>query len=103
MLLMGLSAGADGGIGTTYNFMPRLIKQIYTSFRAGDITAAQKAQTEAVRIISVLLQYKIIPAMKIVLQAQGYDVGNATFPMKRYSPDQQAELLAKMKLAGLEF
>jgi N-acetylneuraminate lyase len=32
MLLMGLNAGADGGIGTTYNFMFDTIKSIYDNF-----------------------------------------------------------------------
>ena len=32
MLLMGLSAGADGGIGTTYNFMFDIIRGIYDNF-----------------------------------------------------------------------
>ena len=102
MLLMGLSAGADGGIGTTYNFMFDIIRGIYDNFVKGDIKTAREYQTRAIRIISVLLNYKIIPAAKAVLEAQGYAVGNATFPMKRYSDEEKAIIVAQMKEAGLK-
>ena len=102
MLLMGLSAGADGGIGTTYNFMFDIIRGIYDNFVKGDLETAREYQTRAIRIISVLLNYKIIPAAKVVLEAQGYAVGNATFPMKRYSDEEKATIIAQMKAAGLE-
>lgn len=102
MLLMGLSAGADGGIGTTYNFMFDIIRGIYDNFVKGDIETAREYQTRAIRIISVLLNYKIIPAAKVVLEAQGYAVGNATFPMKRYSDEEKAVIVAQMREAGLE-
>ena len=102
MLLMGLSAGADGGIGTTYNFMFDIIRGIYDNFMRGDLETAREYQTRAIRIISVLLSYKIIPAAKAVLEAQGYEVGNATFPMKRYSDAEKATIVEQMKAAGLK-
>ena len=102
MLLMGLSAGADGGIGTTYNFMFDIIRGIYDNFMRGDLETAREYQTRAIRIISVLLSYKIIPAAKAVLEAQGYAVGNATFPMKRYSNEEKATIVEQMREAGLE-
>ena len=102
MLLMGLSAGADGGIGTTYNFMFDIIRGIYDNFMKGDLETAREYQTRAIRIISVLLSYKIIPAAKVVLEAQGYAVGNATFPMKRYSDEEKATIVEQMRTAGLK-
>lgn len=100
MLLMGLSAGADGGIGTTYNFLPDLMQTIYRSFRDNQPQAAQQAQTHADRIIAALLQYPLIPATKAVLEQMGFAVGQATFPMKRYSPDEKAGIFAALRQAG---
>ena len=102
MLLMGLNAGADGGIGTTYNFQLETIKGIYNAFKNGDVQKAQVLQIKANRVISVLLKYKIIPATKAVVEAMGYDVGNAAFPMKRYTNEQKAQIVAEFKAAGLE-
>ncbi len=104
MLLMGLNAGADGGIGTTYNFQLPLIKGVYESFRKGDISAAQEYQTKADRIINALIaDYKAIPATKVILEKMGFAVGNAVFPMKRYNDEQKAKIISAMIEAGLEF
>ena len=101
MLLMGLSAGADGGIGTTYNLQMENIKKVYELFKKGDIAAAQEAQIKADRIIRALLRYKTIPATKGALEAMGYPVGNAVFPMKRYTDAEKQQILADLKAAGL--
>ena len=102
-LLMGLTAGADGGIGSTYNFMLDIIKNIYVNFKSGNMEAAQEYQMRADRIINELLKVKIIPVTKVVLEEQGFAVGNATFPMKRYSGAEKRDIIERMKNAGLEF
>ena len=102
MLLMGLSAGADGGIGTTYNFQFDTIKAVYDCFKAGNINEAQLNQTKADKIIAELLKYKVIPATKVILEEMGFAVGNAAFPMKRYSPEQKKEIITAVKNAGLK-
>ena len=102
MLLMGLSSGADGGIGTTYNFMLEKYKGIYERFTDGDMAGALAIQTEADRVISALKKYTLIPATKAIMEAKGFAVGNAAFPMKRYSGEEKAELVAHLRAAGLE-
>ena len=102
MLLMGLNAGADGGIGTTYNFQMENIRGVYDSFKRGDIASAQSYQVKADRIIHELItDYMGIPATKAVLEAMGFAVGDCTFPMKRYSADEKAKIVARIRAAGL--
>lgn len=101
MLLMGLNAGADGGIGSTYNFMLPKIKAIYNNFIAGDEKAAMKAQDEVNKIIHALLKYKVIPGVKVILEKQGLKVGNAAFPQKRYTEEEKEVLWNKILKAGL--
>ncbi len=103
MLLMGLAAGADGGIGSTYNIQLDIIKSIYTCFMNRDIVGAQAAQTRANRIIYELLKKPTIPAVKAVLEEMGFAVGNATFPMKRLSDSDKRELIDGLKRVGLVF
>lgn len=102
MLLMGLNAGADGGIGTTYNFMIDNIRAVYDNFKANNIDKAREAQTKADRIINALLKYKGIPATKVVLEEMGFAVGNSVFPMKRYTDSEKAEIISDMRKAGLD-
>lgn len=103
MLLMGLNAGADGGIGTTYNFQMENIRGVYDSFKAGRIAEAREWQTKADRVIHELItDYMGIPATKIILEEMGFAVGNAAFPMKRYGAAERAEIIAKVRAAGLK-
>ena len=102
MLLMGLSAGADGGIGTTYNFMIDIIKAVYDNFMEGNIEKARENQILAGRIIAELKNYHTIPATKVIMEKMGFMVGNATFPMKRYASAEKEEIISAMKMAGLE-
>ena len=103
MLLMGLAAGADGGIGTTYNVIIDNIRAIYDNFRAGDLEKAREAQYTANRMITVMMGTKIIPGVKVILEEMGFEVGNATFPMKRYTKEQKDEIIAGMKAAGFKY
>ena len=102
MLLMGLSAGADGGIGTTYNFMLPVIRRIYDNFKKGNIDEAKKAQAEADQVIRVLLSgYASIPATKVILEKMGYEVGNCVFPMRRYTAREKEKIISDFRKAGL--
>ena len=102
MLLMGLAAGADGGIGTTYNFMLPRIRAVYDSFKAGKIDAAREAQIGADRIIRALLQYSTVPATKVALEEMGFAVGHGAFPFPRYSDAERARIVSDLRTAGLE-
>ena len=103
MLLMGLNAGADGGIGTTYNFMFDIIKSVYDNFMENNIEKARDYQMLAAGIIAELKKYHTIPVTKVILEEMGFAVGNATFPMKRYTYEEKQAIISGMKNAGLEF
>lgn len=100
MLLMGLNAGADGGIGSTYNIMLPRIKQVYDLYKAGNAPAAHQAQRENSTIISVLKRYEVIPGVKAALECMGFAVGNAAYPMKQYTQEQKVEIYEALKGAG---
>ena len=101
-LLLGLCAGADGGIGTTYNYMMSYYRGIYDSFRAGCLEAAREYQLRANRILSARPGYPGIPLAKAMVEAMGFPVGNATFPMRRLTEEEKAYALCRMVEAGLE-
>ena len=101
MLLMGLNAGADGGIGTTYNFMLERYQAIYKAFRAGEIATAQAEQNRADRVVAALQKYTLIPATKAAMEGLGFAVGDATFPMKKYTAEEKKQIFDDLKAAGL--
>ena len=94
MYLAGLSMGADGAIGTTYNFMADKFVSITKLFAQGNIEKAREVQRQANRIIKVLCKIGVIPATKEVLNQLGYDIGISRKPFGVLSDDDKA-LIAK--------
>ncbi|MDN6111126.1 MAG: N-acetylneuraminate lyase, partial [Enterobacterales bacterium] len=56
IFLSGLLAGADGGIGSTYNVMGWRYKGIMQALKEGNISQAQSLQTECNKVIDVLIK-----------------------------------------------
>lgn len=104
MMLMGLCAGADGAIGSNYNYIYEDSKAIYSAFVEGDIKKAQEAQYKLNRFVNLLLKDgEIIPTIRALLEAQGYDVGDATFPLTKFTAEQKANVVDEFRKIGLKF
>ena len=92
-MVAGLALGADGSIGSTFNFMYPHYHKIYTLFHGGKIEEARLAQVKANNIMEALCEAGLIPAIKDVLKRHmGIDVGLPRRPFRGLNPDQQAML-----------
>lgn len=80
MCLGGLSMGADGAIGSTYNFMADRFLKIYDEFHNGNIEKAQKIQNGANEIIAEMIKYGVFQCEKAVLTHMGIDMGPCRRP-----------------------
>jgi len=102
MVAMGLMAGCDACIGTTYNFQLPLIKAIYNAFKEGKIEEARALQIKADKIIAALISKNVIMGTKAVLARMGYDVNYAVFPMETISGAEEEAYIENLRKAGLE-
>lgn len=102
MLLMGLAAGCDACIGTTYNFQLPLIKKIYNAFHEGKMEEARAYQMKACAVINAILGGNIIMATKLIMSKQGYDVYHPVHPMHAFTKEQEEKILKDVLAAGLE-
>ena len=101
-LLCGLTMGADGGIGATYNVMPGVFRRIYDRFRAGDIEGARQAQYKANRLIEVIIRFGVQASLKEMLGMLGYDCGYCVYPQKRLSDEERKGLRDALTALGYE-
>ncbi len=92
MFLAGLSMGADGGIGSTYNFMADKFVKIKAHFDRGEIKEAQAIQQTANKIITVLCKIGVMAAEKEVLNQMGFDFGECRKPFKSLT-DEEKQLI----------
>ena len=85
MLTAGLAMGASGGIGSTFNLMPRQYLDIYRQVEAGDLAKAQATQRVVNDVIRELqrISPSVVPGIKLGLKMLGYDVGRARRPFQK--------------------
>lgn len=90
MFLAGLSMGADGAIGSTYNFMANKFVRIQSLFKEGNIAEAQKIQREANKIITILCKIGVMRAEKEVLNQMGINLGVCRHPFAETTAEDKA-------------
>lgn len=97
MLTAGLAAGADGAIGSTYNFMPEKAVAVYNAVADGNIAEARRLQAEINTVISCLFKVGTIEGSKALLSLMGLDIGRCRRPFGRVS-DEGIAMLEKSAL-----
>lgn len=96
MFLAGLSMGADGAIGSTFNFMADKYIKIYECFQKEEMAEAQRLQREANAIIQSLCKVGVMQGEKAVLEGLGFDFGPARAPFQELTIKQKKELCEKV-------
>jgi len=92
VLLYGLMAGADGGIGSTYNFMPKKYRTLMDLFNAKKYDEARIIQHEINDLIDVVAKYGAMATVKEFLTLEGFDCGICRSPFKPLSTEAKAEI-----------
>ena len=90
MALAGLVMGASGGVGLTYNYLPRAYLDIYNAFRQGDLVTATAMQHRISDVVASL--YRIagnLGVMKYIVGLLGFPCGPARKPYHCLDANQQ--------------
>lgn len=103
MLISGLAAGADAGIGTTYNVMLPQYLKIYKYFTEGNIEEARKIQYKVNRVIKCMAKNEVISAVKSMCSLLGFPAGEATYPLRNMQGDGISELQSELSELGWPF
>ena len=96
MFVSGLAMGADGAIGTTYNFMGDKFVKIHKLFLDGKIDKAREIQAEANDIIEILIKAGVMPATKEILNQLGINVGVCRRPFSEVSEENKKLIAEKV-------
>ena len=82
--------GADGAIGSTFNFTLPLFTKIEAAYSAKDYDLARKLQCRANNIMQALVSCSLFPSIKHILKTQGIDCGGCRAPFPTLSDEQKA-------------
>ena len=80
----GLLAGADGGIGSTYNIMGWRYQGMDAALKVGDVAKAQQLQCECNKVIDLLIKTGVFRGLKTVLHYM--DVVSVPLCRKPFAP-----------------
>ena len=100
MFLAGLAMGADGAIGSTFNFMASRFVRIHKLHGEGKSAEALAVQNAVNEMISVLIEVGVYPGVKAALRLQGLDVGFCRRPFSPLTKEQEAKLGRALEKLG---
>lgn len=95
MLIAGLVMGANGGIGSTYNLIPRSYVELYEHTSNGRWEEARKAQQQINEFLQAILKYPVHPVIKQILSWTGIDCGSCILPRRELTSAEQTELMKR--------
>lgn len=95
-LLAALVLGADGAVGSTYNFAAPLYRRMRELFRAGDVVGARALQLKAATMIRTMIEFGGVRAGKAMMRMAGVDCGPVRPPLRRTSRDEERALLDRL-------
>jgi N-acetylneuraminate lyase len=99
-LLAALVLGAEGAVGSTYNFAAPLYQRIIAAVKAGDLAAARADQFRSVQLITTMYKYGFLAAAKEVMRVRGVDLGPVRLPIQSLSSEKASELRKDLERLG---
>jgi N-acetylneuraminate lyase len=101
LLLPALFLGADGAVGSTYNVVARLFREMLAAARRGDFESARRCQTSALYLIEALQKGCYLSGLKELLRWRGVDTGDVRKPLVPLTAEARAELREHCRRRGL--
>jgi N-acetylneuraminate lyase len=99
-LLAGLALGAEGAVGSTYNFAAPIYHRLIEAFRRGDLATARAEQFQSVRLVDVLSGHGYMAAAKALMEILGVAVGPPRLPFAKLGDENVKRLRSELERLG---
>lgn len=96
-LLAAVVLGAEGAVGSTYNFAAPLYHRILAAVQAKDLAAARAEQFRSVQVIALMQKYGFFAAAKEAMRMRGVDLGPVRLPNANLTAEQAAAFRREME------
>ncbi len=101
-LLGALATGARGGVGSTYNWAPKLYADLIAAFDRGDLPEARRLQSISIAMIDAVASTGYMGTAKALMVRLGVPVGPARAPLSNPTASQVDALVARLRELGFE-
>ena len=98
----GLSMGAHGAIGSTYNVLPTTFVRLFDAATRGDWAGAQQIQEQANKVIQALVSVPLMAGMKAILDGWGIPCGGPRRPQRPLTTTERVTILSAVQNAGIQ-
>ncbi|KAK7092100.1 N-acetylneuraminate lyase B-like [Littorina saxatilis] len=108
-MLGAMALGADGAIGSTYNWMSGTFRRLLTRLDQGDLQAARLEQTRSQDVVKQVFAFGektngTVSTLKVVMSLVGLDLGPVRGPMRELeTKDKEAFFKALTDLGFMEW
>ena len=102
ILIEALQRGAEGAVGSTYNFAAPLYLDLMNALRDGDLDGAEALQQRAVELIDLCksMDASFVPVAKHIMAILGVDCGPVRLPLKPLTEEQKGDLWTSLAEIG---
>ena len=101
-LLAALATGARGGVGSTYNWAPKLYVDLMRAFARGDLAEARRLQSISIAMIDAIADSGFMGTAKALMVRLGVPVGPARAPLSNPTGHQVHAVLARLTQLGFD-
>jgi len=101
-LIGALATGARGGVGSTYNWAPKLYVDLMSAFNRGDLAEAQRLQSTSVAMVEAIARTGFMGTAKALMGRLGVPVGPARAPLGNPTEAQVDALMARLNELGFD-
>ncbi|MBQ9775057.1 MAG: dihydrodipicolinate synthase family protein [Lentisphaeria bacterium] len=101
MILGALAMGAEAGIGTTFNYLPKIYHGVIDNFRKGDMAEARRYMDLSQKAVAISGKYGL-ETIKVFMKFAGIDVGPMRSPVTHMTREQEYAFRKDLSEAGLD-
>lgn len=95
-----LATGARGGVGSTYNWAPKLYTDLIAAHARGDFEEARRLQSVSIAMIDAIAATGFLGTAKALMKRLGVPVGPARLPLGNPTEAQVDALMVKLDALG---
>lgn len=92
ILLAGLSMGATGAVGSTYNYVPQIYQALMEAKRNNNEEEAKRLQLQSIEVVGLLIKYGGIRTGKALMNYVGVNCGPVRRPLEAFTSGELDEL-----------